>query len=147
MTSYRGSVREACLWSVGLAEPGVRRRASILDRGEQVTDAEPDDCPVRAAGRWIVDPDGAVVRAGLVRHFAARYGLWQLDPNIAYLSGDNCPRACAGSRFSSSWPSTRGGYVKRWRRSTAACWRSWFAGWTWTPMRFVGDWPAWQRSH
>jgi THUMP domain-containing protein len=88
VTSYRGSVREACLWSAGLSEPGVRRRASVLDRGEQLTDAEPDDCPVRAPGRWIVDPDGAVVRAGLVRHFAARYGLWQLDPHIAYLSGD-----------------------------------------------------------
>jgi hypothetical protein len=96
VTSYRGSVREACLWSTGLAEPGVRRRASILDRDEQVTDAEPDDCPVRAAGRWIVDPDGAVVRAGLVRHFAARYALWQLDPMIAYLSGDQLPSGVRG---------------------------------------------------
>ena len=96
VTSYRGSVREACLWSAGLAEPGVRRRASILDRGEQLTDAEPDDCPVRAPGRWIVDPDGAVVRAGLVRHFAARYGLWQLDPHIAYLSGDELPSGLRG---------------------------------------------------
>ena len=34
----------------------------------------------RRLGRWIVDPDGAVVRAGLVRHYAARHGLWQLDP-------------------------------------------------------------------
>ena len=91
VTSYRGSVREACLWSSGLTEPGVRRRASMLDRGEQVTDADPDECEVRDAGRWIVDPDGAVVRAGLVRHFAARYGLWQLDPHIAYLSGDRLP--------------------------------------------------------
>jgi hypothetical protein len=96
VTSYRGSVREACLWSAGLAEPGVRRRASILDRGEQITDAEPDDCPVRSAGRWIVDPDGAVVRAGLVRHYAARHGLWQLDPHIAYLSGDELPAAVRG---------------------------------------------------
>jgi hypothetical protein len=96
VTSYRGSVREACLWSAGLAEPGVRRRASILDRGDQVTDAEPDDCPVRPAGRWIVDPDGAVVRAGLVRHYAARHGLWQLDPNIAYLSGDELPPGVRG---------------------------------------------------
>lgn len=96
VTSYRGSVREACLWSAGLAEPGVRRRASILDRDERFTDAEPDDCPVRPAGRWIVDPDGAVVRAGLVRHFAARHGLWQLDPNIAYLSGDYVPAGLRG---------------------------------------------------
>ena len=96
VTSYRGSVREACLWSAGLAEPGVRRRASILDRGEQITDVERDDCPVRPVGRWIVDPDGAVVRAGLVRHYAARHGLWQLDPNIAYLSGDQLPPGVRG---------------------------------------------------
>ena len=96
VTSYRGSVREACLWSTGLAERGVRRRASILDRGEQITDAEPDDCPVRPVGRWIVDPDGAVVRAGLVRHYAARHGLWQLDPHIAYLSGEHVPTGMRG---------------------------------------------------
>ncbi len=99
VTSYRGSVREACLWSAGLAEPGVSRRASILDAGAKVieiTDAEPDECPVRPVGRWIVDPDGAVVRAGLVRHYAARHGLWQLDPNIAYLSGDRLPPTVRG---------------------------------------------------
>jgi hypothetical protein len=96
VTSYQGSVREACLWSADLAEQGVRRRASILDRGEQITDAEPDECPVRSVGRWIVDPDGAVVRAGLVRHYAARHGLWQLDPHIAYLSGDQLPPGMRG---------------------------------------------------
>ena len=96
VTSYRGSVREACLWSGGLAAPGVRRRASVLDRGEQLTDTEPDDCGVRPAGRWIVDPDGAVVRAGLVRHYGARHGLWQLDPEIAYLSGDRLPTEVRG---------------------------------------------------
>ena len=96
VTSYRGSVREACLWSAGLAEAGVRRRASVLDRDEQITDAEPDDCPVGPAGRWIVDPDGAVVRAGLVRHYAARHGLWQLDAHIAYLSGDDLPTGIRG---------------------------------------------------
>jgi THUMP domain-like len=96
VTSYRGSVREACLWSAGLAQPGVRRRASVLDRGEQITDTEPDDCPVRPAGRWVVDPDGAVVRAGLVRHYGARTGLWQLDPDIAYLSGDRLPSGVRG---------------------------------------------------
>ena len=91
VTSLAGSVREACLWSVGLAENGVTRRATMLDTGEGITDAEPDECMVAPAGRWIVDPDGAVVRAGLVRHYAARHGLWQLDPDIAYLSGDRLP--------------------------------------------------------
>jgi THUMP domain-like len=96
VTSSGGSVREACLWSSGLAEPGVTRCASMLDGPEQITDAEPDDCPVAPVGRWIVDPDGAVVRAGLVRHYAARHGLWQLDPDIAYLSGDRLPPGVRG---------------------------------------------------
>nr|WP_193466424.1 class I SAM-dependent methyltransferase [Mycobacterium novum] len=96
VTSWRDSVREACLWSPGLAAPGVRRRATILDRGEQLTDADPDDCDVRPAGRWIIDPDGAVVRAGLVRQYATRHGLWQLDPDIAYLSGDLLPDGIRG---------------------------------------------------
>ncbi|OBG83672.1 SAM-dependent methyltransferase [Mycobacterium sp. E802] len=96
VTSVGGSVREACLWSPGLTEPGVRRRASLLETGEELTDAEPDECAVAAAGRWIIDPDGAVVRAGLVRHYAARHGLWQLDPDIAYLSGDELPAGVRG---------------------------------------------------
>ncbi|HKP41939.1 THUMP-like domain-containing protein [Mycobacterium sp.] len=96
VTSLAGSVREACLWSEGLTGDGVRRRATMLDSGEHITDAEPDDCAVAPAGRWIIDPDGAVVRAGLVRHYAARHGLWQLDPDIAYLSGDHLPAGVRG---------------------------------------------------
>jgi hypothetical protein len=56
-----------------------------------ITDAEPDDCAVRGPGEWIIDPDGAVIRAGLVRQYAARFGLGQLDPHIAYLTGDTPP--------------------------------------------------------
>jgi len=96
VTSLAGSVREACLWTRGLASSTVSRRATILDRGEEVTDADADDCTVSAAGRWIVDPDGAVVRAGLVRNYGARHGLWQLDPAIAYLSGDELPAGVRG---------------------------------------------------
>jgi hypothetical protein len=96
VTSSGGSVREACLWSAALAEPGVRRRATVLDRAEVLTDADPDDCRTDAPGRWIIDPDGAVVRAGLVRQYAARHGLWQLDPDIAYLSGDEVPDGMRG---------------------------------------------------
>lgn len=96
VTSSGGSVREACLWSAALAEPGVRRRACVLDRDEVITDAEPDECPAGPPGRWIVDPDGAIVRAGLVRHYGARHGLWQLDPEIAYLSGDRLPAGVRG---------------------------------------------------
>ena len=97
VTSSGGSVREACLWAPSLSV--VRRRATVLRDGrddETLTDADPDDCAVGAPGRWIVDPDGAVVRAGLVRQYATRYGLWQLDPDIAYLTGDRLPDGVRG---------------------------------------------------
>ncbi|HZQ33817.1 MAG TPA: class I SAM-dependent methyltransferase, partial [Mycobacterium sp.] len=99
VTSLAGEVREACLWSQGLTERGVSRRATVLSADgsvEQITDAEPDDCIVGAVGRWIIDPDGAVVRVGLVRHYAARHGLWQLDSHIAYVSGDRLPPGTRG---------------------------------------------------
>ncbi|MEB3049767.1 class I SAM-dependent methyltransferase [Mycolicibacter sp. MYC123] len=116
VTSWRSSVREACLWSPGLSEAGVRRRAVMLDRGEQITDAEPDDIDARPAGRWLVDPDGAVVRAGLVRQYGARHRLWQLDPDIAYLSGDELPDGVRGFEVLESLPYSE----KRLRQALAA---------------------------
>ncbi|WP_182357472.1 THUMP-like domain-containing protein [Tomitella gaofuii] len=102
VVSLDGGVREACLWSESLAEDGVRRRATVLRSAgadEQYTDALPDGIPEAPPGRWIVDPDGAVVRAGLVRHYAAAHGLWQLDPRIAYLTGDAVPAGARGHRI------------------------------------------------
>lgn len=104
VSSVGGSVREACLWSPGLTESGIRVRASVLDRGEQITDADPDDCASAPPGRWIIDPDGAIVRAGLVRHYAARHGLWQLDPDIAYLTGDRLPDGVRGFEIIETLP-------------------------------------------
>lgn len=92
LVSLDGRVREAALWSAGLAT--TRRRATVLStRGAdwEITDAEDDDCPVGPAGEWIVDPDGAVVRAGLVRQYGARHGLWRVDEHLAYLTGEAPP--------------------------------------------------------
>ncbi|CAM3761314.1 THUMP-like domain-containing protein [Smaragdicoccus niigatensis] len=100
IVSLDGGVREACLWSAGLATAG--RRATVLTSSGgvlTVTDAEPDDIPEREPGEWIINPDGAIVRAGLVRHYAARHGLWQLDPRIAYLTGDRVPPGVRGFRI------------------------------------------------
>ncbi|RDI69205.1 THUMP-like domain-containing protein [Nocardia pseudobrasiliensis] len=107
VVSLDGSVREACLWSPGLAAPGVTRRATVLSTTRApwtLTDAAPDDIPTRAPGDWIIDPDGAVVRAGLVRHYAAEHGLWQLDPRIAYLTGNQVPPATRGFRILTHLP-------------------------------------------
>ncbi len=92
LVSLDGRVREAALWSAGLAT--TRRRATVLSSRAApwtVTDDEDEHCPVAPAGEWIVDPDGAVVRAGLVRQYGARHGLWRLDEHLAYLSGDERP--------------------------------------------------------
>lgn len=105
LVSLDGQVREACLWAGEVAT--VSRRASVLrSDGTQwtVTDEDPDDIAVRPPGEWIVDPDGAVVRAGLVRHYAARHGLWQLDERIAYLTGDSPPPGVRAFRVAEHGP-------------------------------------------
>ena len=98
IVSVEGDVKEACVYTPGLAKVG--RRAVLLrgDRTLEVTDAQPDDIPEKPLGHFVFDVDGAIVRAGLVRHVAHQYGLWQLDPRIAYLTGDNAPDGETGLR-------------------------------------------------
>lgn len=117
VVSVDGNVKEACLYTAGLRSDGaadparggassnsetlLRRAVVIRDGRAQVwtsaspeidhADAGPDD-----AGRYIIDPDGAIVRAGLVRHYAHAHGLRQLDPQIAYLTGDSVPQGERG---------------------------------------------------
>ncbi|SDM97719.1 THUMP-like domain-containing protein [Allokutzneria albata] len=101
IVSLAGQVREACVWVGATATFGVNRRATVLGPEGPlwtITDAESEACPVREVGEWIIDPDGAVVRAGLVRHYGARHGLGQLDPRIAYLTGDTPPRGVRAFR-------------------------------------------------
>lgn len=120
LVSLDGSVREACLWSPGLSN-GIRRRATVVRTTtpdapgpwpgqdprlvadglavhvEEVTDQFDDDVDAHPEpDRFIVDPDGAVVRAGLVRHWARRHGLRQLDPRIAHLTGPHIPAGYSG---------------------------------------------------
>ncbi|WP_207782558.1 class I SAM-dependent methyltransferase [Phytoactinopolyspora limicola] len=54
-----------------------------------MTDADdPGVADVRPGGRFIYEPDGAVIRAGLVTGVAASVDGWLLDPSIAYVSSD-----------------------------------------------------------
>ncbi|MEE2033168.1 THUMP-like domain-containing protein [Rhodococcus chondri] len=102
IVSLDGGVREACLYSPGLSDGATHRRASVLrsdGTAYEITDTMPDEIPETGPGEWIIDPDGAIVRAGLVRHYAAAHGLWQLDPRIAYLTGDAVPDGVRGFRI------------------------------------------------
>ncbi|TCN38758.1 methyltransferase family protein [Kribbella orskensis] len=84
--SDAGEVKEAALWS-GKLYAGTSRRATLLPGGATVTTApEVDSGPV---GQYIYEPDGAVVRAGLVTAVAAAVDGWLLDPRIAYVTGSS----------------------------------------------------------
>ena len=70
--------------------PGVsERRATVLPSGATITGPEPDGIAVAPIGRWLHEPDDAVVRAGLVRCVAAETGAAMIDPSIAYLTSDS----------------------------------------------------------
>jgi len=40
-------------------------------------------------GRYLYEPDAAVIRAHLVEQLAVEAGMFKIDPQIAYLSSDN----------------------------------------------------------
>src|SRR4029079_11906815 len=87
VVSLDGVVREAVLWPVELAS--VQRRATVLHAAapsETVTSADPEDARVGPVDAWIVDPDPAVTRAHLVRHWAARHGMRLVYPHLAQLT-------------------------------------------------------------
>lgn len=101
LVSWNGTVREAVSWPRWACTDGqVTRRATVLTGSEgdaeQLTDADPAADDVTAPRRYLVDPDPAVVRAHLVQHYAARYGLTRLDEHLAYLTGDAIPPGTRG---------------------------------------------------
>lgn len=91
--SEGGEVKEAVLWSPALASAG--RRATVIGRGGLATLTEDDDpgAEVGPVGEFLYEPDGAVIRAGLVTAVAAGVQGHLLDRKIAYVSGDAAYRS------------------------------------------------------
>ncbi len=83
--SLDGQLREAVIWLDGRDGSGVRR-ATVLPSGASITGPEPDGVAFTPIGRYLHEPDDAVVRAGLVRCVAAEIGATMIDPDIAYLT-------------------------------------------------------------
>ena len=92
--SVGGEVKEAALWFGPLAT--AARRATVLPAGAGpaatlVDSGRPGagSPPVGPPGEWLYEPDGAVIRAGLVGEVvAALPGGRLLDPTIAYVAAD-----------------------------------------------------------
>jgi SAM-dependent methyltransferase len=86
--SDRGEVKEAVLWSPRLAT--ASRRATVIGQGGLATLTEEDDpgADVGGVGAFLYEPDGAVIRAGLVTAVAAGVRGHLVDRRIAYVSGD-----------------------------------------------------------
>ena len=87
VVSLRGEVKEAVLLT-GAARGGWRRTATLLPGPHVLTDEPVVAPPVRPPGRWLLEPDGAVVRAHLVAQLAAQVDGWLVDETIAYVSAD-----------------------------------------------------------
>jgi len=85
VVSYRGEVKEAVLWFGDLKR--CRRRATVLPEGESIQDSG-GQAAVGPVGSYLLEPDGAVVRAHLVDEAAVALGAWKLDHHIAYLTSD-----------------------------------------------------------
>lgn len=84
-----GDVKEAALWSPALAT--VRRRATVIRATGLATltdEDDPETAGVRPVGRYLYEPDGAVIRAGLVTAVAHGVGGGLVDEHIAYVTGE-----------------------------------------------------------
>ncbi|MEV5548933.1 methyltransferase domain-containing protein [Streptomyces sp. NPDC052309] len=80
-----GDVKEAVLWFG--TEPGAVR-ATLLPGPRTLPSRGLPDPEVRTPGRYLYEPDGAVIRAHLVAEVAERVGGGLLDATIAYVTAD-----------------------------------------------------------
>lgn len=97
--SVAGEVVEAGLWFGLLARDGVRRSALVVPGdGEEASPVELSDTDLPTVGAgpvadYLYEPDGAVIRAGLVAQVAAMVGGHLVDPTIAYVTSPTLVRS------------------------------------------------------
>ncbi|WP_456787455.1 THUMP-like domain-containing protein [Cellulomonas sp. P5_C5] len=89
--SVDGDVVEVGLWFGPLAPEGPGRSALVLRDGEAhvVQQTSEERPPTGALGGYLYEPDGAVIRAGLVGETAAQVHGRLLDATIAYVTSDS----------------------------------------------------------
>lgn len=89
LISLQGECKEATVWFGDLAGESPFR-ATVLPAHETIAGHPLEVAvPVSPLGRYLYDPDPAVVRAGLVDVLADRLGLTRLDAAEEYLTSDS----------------------------------------------------------
>lgn len=78
--SHRGDLVETSVWSWG------SRTAVLLPDGLELASGQA--APVGELGRYLYEPDPAVIRAGALGRLAELLGARSIQPGIAYLTGD-----------------------------------------------------------
>ncbi len=84
-------VVELGLWFGPLARPGIGRAALVLTENgpaELTAAADAPDAETGPLGEYLLEPDGAVIRARLIGDLARTLGARMLHPDIAYLTAD-----------------------------------------------------------
>jgi THUMP domain-like/RNA cap guanine-N2 methyltransferase len=91
LVSLNGECKEATVWFGELAEAGIWR-ATALPSGESLAgDPLSAAAPLAPLGRYLINPDPALVRSGLIDLYAVRRGLSRLDDAEEYLTGESIP--------------------------------------------------------
>jgi hypothetical protein len=89
--SVAGDVTEVALWFNAVRRPGIRRAALVLGAAGAAELTSGEDfgsgpaAPVGPAEGYLYEPDGAVIRAGLVADVALQLGGHLVDEHIAYI--------------------------------------------------------------
>ena len=90
--SHGGDVVEMTLWNRPLAREGITRSALVMtESGMHERSAAEDsvDAEVGPLGRYLYEPDGAIIRARLIGDLCREIHAHMIDPQIAYMTSDN----------------------------------------------------------
>lgn len=94
--SVRGDLKEATLSAFDETAAGGVTAILIGDQPDHIETWSKDgetETVIAAPRRWLVEPDPALIRAGLVADAAHRFNGAQLDDSIAYFTTDDAPRS------------------------------------------------------
>jgi hypothetical protein len=93
--SVSGDLKEALLstnWQ-SIEHPHLVREAVLLTEAGDYhwTHTGDADAPISEPSGWLIEPDPALIRAGLVQDAAMRFGGALLDESIAYITAERAP--------------------------------------------------------